>query len=980
MPTVVTRTIGVGRDYANFTAAEADVVNIATSAIGGADLVANDGAIVFEADAGTYTESVMFDSTLTTDATRNVTYRPASGSEHGGVFGAGVVLHDNGSGYGAAQQVRDNFTVLDGLEVHVSNTSGFRTGLLLSLTHDLLGVKIRNMLLWSQTNRTPIGGPNTGSYNVGSSSSPIVFENLLIKKTDNFADMMEIKDRPGYEGHYVISNCTFIGDSGINHRSFSVRANTNLNLKVTNCLSLVPWQWFQAGSGTLTLTGSNNFGGATNSLPAAIQGSPYPVTASKSYDPGAGDFALYVGSTGELLDSPNNDVVNQGVGPASNSDVPTTDILGNTRSGTTANPGAFEQLNSLTTVTRTIGSGKDYATFTLAEADVVDIATSAIGGASLLDYNGAIVFEADAGDYSETLNFDTGGGLTCDPTRNVTWTHASGAEHGGRFGEGVNIVGYCYIREDFAVVDGFSITPSTGGAAGIFGGPEGVILRNLMVHSTDSYAFRLNEGATAAFPGVVENCVAKSGTSSPFDIRSEGSGQDAHWRVVNCTAMATGIKQGFRTGISSSDTLNLELVNNVVHGGTARSYFGFAGPTIVVTGSNNFGPDDGSAPFPVAVQGSPYPITPTTSFSTPLGAGDYAVYMGSNGSLANVSGNDVWQQGVGPGSNSDVPTTDINGVARSGATCNPGAFEADGFVAPTVITRTIDAGGGGDYTTFYLAEAAINGLTSDGTGNLTANNEAIIFEVVAGQYDHTAAFYIQFGSENDNSDMTRNVTFRAQAGSEHGGQYGTGVRLISDSYNWAAQILGCFCNFTNLVVEAKSSSTRPHGFVFAGGNLGGSREPATGIVDRCLYEGSTNTGSDRALVLVTAFDGQDVGFPWAPVTLQNSAAKSSVGLVYQYAGAFTGDTSYIKAVNNTAQTRWGFMWEPRNSTDLTINIEATNNVFLGSPFTSSDQAPWYINPVGGPATNFTLNATGSNNFAYDFTGGNFPVARALLIQ
>ena len=64
MPTVVTRTIGVGKDYANFTAAEADVVNIATSAIGGADLVANDGAIVFEADAGTYVENIIIKYTL----------------------------------------------------------------------------------------------------------------------------------------------------------------------------------------------------------------------------------------------------------------------------------------------------------------------------------------------------------------------------------------------------------------------------------------------------------------------------------------------------------------------------------------------------------------------------------------------------------------------------------------------------------------------------------------------------------------------------------------------------------------------------------------------------------------------------------------------------------------------------------------------------------------------------------------------------
>ena len=74
MVTVLTRTIGPsGRDYASFTLAEADVTNIGTSA----DLVANDEAIVFEADAGTYVERLTVDSTLVSDATRNVTYQCA---------------------------------------------------------------------------------------------------------------------------------------------------------------------------------------------------------------------------------------------------------------------------------------------------------------------------------------------------------------------------------------------------------------------------------------------------------------------------------------------------------------------------------------------------------------------------------------------------------------------------------------------------------------------------------------------------------------------------------------------------------------------------------------------------------------------------------------------------------------------------------------------------------------------------------------
>ena len=117
MVTVITRTIGPsGRDYASFTLAEADVTNIGTSA----DLVANDEAIVFEADAGTYNESVVFNSTLTTDATRNVTYKPAAGSEHGGVLGAGV--HINSASQAAV--VYDSHIHFTGLSIQSYSERG----------------------------------------------------------------------------------------------------------------------------------------------------------------------------------------------------------------------------------------------------------------------------------------------------------------------------------------------------------------------------------------------------------------------------------------------------------------------------------------------------------------------------------------------------------------------------------------------------------------------------------------------------------------------------------------------------------------------------------------------------------------------------------------------------------------------------------------------------------------------------------------
>ena len=678
MVTVLTRTIGPsGRDYASFTLAEADVTNIGTSA----DLVANDEAIVFEADAGTYTGAVTFSSTLVTDATRNVTYKPASGSEHGGQQAAGVIIETSS---GHATTVLDSFVVLEGLNLSTSSSSGYGT----QLRSD--GATARNCILTS---------PWVGAliYRAGTISHPAAVQNCVCYG-DTHA-VLVLEDRAGQSTFGLTVNCTAIGNTSRALQLTSSNATGTLNHECVNMLVLGDRGTLISGAGTTNLTGSNNFGPSTEPFPVALQGTPYPITPSTAYDPGAGDFALYVGKNGALLDSPNNDVIDQGVGPSANSDVPTTDILGNARSGATANPGAFEQPQATATITKTIGpSGRDYTTFTLAEADVTNIG----GSADLVNENERIVFEADAADYSGNFQFFTGGGLTCDATRNVTWTHATGAGHGGEFESGANIVGYCLVQEDFAIVDGLSVSPSSGLAAQIANGPEGVVFRNLMAYSATSNAFKLSKGGTSASPCAVENCVGKSDSSRTFDIRAEDSGVDSHWRIVNTTAFAPGINQSFAVGLSSSDTLYLQLTNNVAL--STRVFYDFGGATLVLTGSNNFGSN--TFPFPAAIQGSPYPVTPTTD--TDPGAGDWAIYETATGTLVFDSDNDVLLGGIGPDSNSDVPTTDIVGNTRSGTTADPGAFQVspagigafgieteEAFGSPTLdATITVTAGRG----------------------------------------------------------------------------------------------------------------------------------------------------------------------------------------------------------------------------------------------------------------------------------------------
>ena len=264
MPTVVTRTIGVGKDYANFTAAEADVVNIATSAIGGADLVANDGAIVFEADAGTYNESVTVQSTLTTDATRNVTYKAAPGSEHGGLLSNGVRLAPT---TGTVATVRDNFAAFDSLVFDSSVSNGLRV-----IAAD--GVSIRNCVINA-------GGQGiTADYgNTGTAAAPLTVENCVVTSAGRAIYFAALYGASGPQ-HFAVRNCTL-------ERTAEADAILTLNSADTNygefTNNLVLGSNAYSESGTNVITGSNNFGPAAQPFPDAIQGSPSPITPTTSY-------------------------------------------------------------------------------------------------------------------------------------------------------------------------------------------------------------------------------------------------------------------------------------------------------------------------------------------------------------------------------------------------------------------------------------------------------------------------------------------------------------------------------------------------------------------------------------------------------------------------------------------------------------------------------------------------------------------------
>ena len=332
MVTVITKTIGAGGgyDYVSFTAAELAVENIATTAFGSTDLVANDGAIVFEAAAGTYTENVTFSSTLTADATRQVTYKPAVGSEHGGAFEAGVVISLTD------QKIQDDYMALIGLQF-TANQSFY------AATHASAdGLTIDSCLFKSLDSQPAIclrGG--------GSGVKSIIRNCVGWAARGSGLDCVALPYPIHVGGETVTTvvdyiNCTGFGDTGGygDYRVFNL--DSTITVGYYNCLSLSGRAHTSVDSATTIISGSNNFGPATGPFPPSIQGTPATITATTDVDPGPGDWAIYDAATGALIDDPDNDVLAGGIGPDANPDVPTTDIVGNTRSGATTDPGAFE--------------------------------------------------------------------------------------------------------------------------------------------------------------------------------------------------------------------------------------------------------------------------------------------------------------------------------------------------------------------------------------------------------------------------------------------------------------------------------------------------------------------------------------------------------------------------------------------------------------------------------------------------------------
>lgn len=345
-----TVTIGAtGRDYADPELAHLDIDTIA----GSFDLPSVGNRVFGDIyDDATFADRFSFDG-VTTNATYNVTYRRAAGS--------GQPLIQAPSGTGHTLTLLDNFIRFEGIDIYQQAAPSDQGDEV---------VRIGNLCEGVFFDRCRFGPANTnafnlvyfGFYNVGSSSYPVTFRECNFKGQVSAFFYFQMIFGPWIHRCNVI-NCTFGGGfssgAGGVFQYMMRSSGDELHLQIINSVLVNYFGandiFYSGGSdneGTLFTTGSTgNFkSNGTGILPGL--GTPNPVTATENTSPGGGDWIIFEDVTNyadlRLVNVPENDVLNKGVGPSANALVSTLDYFGNTRSGATCDPG-FHQVTPTAT-------------------------------------------------------------------------------------------------------------------------------------------------------------------------------------------------------------------------------------------------------------------------------------------------------------------------------------------------------------------------------------------------------------------------------------------------------------------------------------------------------------------------------------------------------------------------------------------------------------------------------------------------------
>ena len=336
MTTTITRVINAGGG-GDFTTLQGAWDAISTL-VGSFDLVAEDTNVVFEVVAGTYTEDLNFAGSLTTDATRNVVFLAQSGSEHGGVSGAGVVVTNSS---GRTLTVSTNYTRIEGLEF---TGDGDRTVFLNSTK----GTVIDSCLIHNDDDYALF------AYGLDDTQSDVV-QNCIISCV-GFLAATVYNDSPQVPRKTILNNNTFVAGSNYGLRVRTAVAGATTTAELNNNL-FIGEAYQSVESGTNVVTGRGNVGGIVSALPAAVQAESTTWTLSTDEAATGTNLFIYDASTYKPLNVAGND----GLGVGDATVAPALDIAGNERNRNIyCDPGALTSDRTESVIT--IGDTGDHLT------------------------------------------------------------------------------------------------------------------------------------------------------------------------------------------------------------------------------------------------------------------------------------------------------------------------------------------------------------------------------------------------------------------------------------------------------------------------------------------------------------------------------------------------------------------------------------------------------------------------------------------
>lgn len=303
-------------DYTSLAAAIAGETGASPKCVTSADLVTNDEQLTIEcrATSGAADTTAVTISGFTTDADNFVKIYVPSGHRHAGKWDANKYRIAITTESSSIQIMLSGYLVIDGLQIATTEyNSDSKYGIANNVAHH---VTIKNCII-------RCGNPTYAHmgiwFGAGSANQSLLYNCIAYGFTNGRGYFLN-----GDNGTRYSTYCFNLIAYGCGSRGFGGESATYINCAAINCTDGFN-AWGSAHDYNVSdVSGDDclgDHGFVTEQSPTEI-----------FVDPENGDFRLVSGS----------DLIDAGIGPALDSNVPTTDIVGTSRSGNTCDIGAFE--------------------------------------------------------------------------------------------------------------------------------------------------------------------------------------------------------------------------------------------------------------------------------------------------------------------------------------------------------------------------------------------------------------------------------------------------------------------------------------------------------------------------------------------------------------------------------------------------------------------------------------------------------------